>query len=692
MAQSDVSENEVSEKERKDKIVAEAKEFFRTAQSYWSEIYQKANADDIFASGVQWDPALLAEREAEGRPSLVINKIPQFINQIANEARKNKPGIKVNPTGDGAKQEIAKIRQGMIRNIEYESDAQIAYSVAAASAARKSIGFFGIKTDYESWDSFDQVIRFFAIHNALSVLIDPNSVELDGKDMNRALLYEDMPKEEFEAQYPDADSDEPSDFKGLYDEIWADKENRRVVDYYVKRFETIELVQYGVLENNVPVVKIAEKSEVPKGAKVLKTRVSMKVKVMHYKISACDVLDETEIVGEYIPIVPVYGARNFVNGKWELESVHRHAQDSQRIYNYSASGEVEAIALVPKAPYLAEERQIPLRYADMWATSNKKTYGYLPYVHIDGVPMPSRNTFEPATGALTQSKITASDDIKATTGIFDDSLGRNTQNKSGIALARTQQQSATSNYHFVDNQSISIKHGGRIVNGMLDSIYDTGRQVRLVGEDGSQETQIINQPYQDESGQQLHHDISVGKYDVTIDVGPNYDTKRQESKESLLGFAQSFPQQASVIVDLIAKNMDFPDSQLLAERLKKTLPPGISDDKNKQPIPPEAQQQMQQMSQMIEHLTETANKQSEIIKTKSNELESKERIEMAKLQNQATIELAKIESNEALTVLGHAVQKLDQRLSQLDFGQPFDEESNELGNEAVAQQGQDNGN
>jgi len=674
-------ESTESKKERDQEIIEEAKAFFKYSSEQYQDILEKANQDDKFAAGEQWDPILLKSRQDENRPALTINKVIAPIRQVSNEGRKNRPALKVYPVGDGAKEETAKVRQGMIRNIEYESDAQIAYSVALECAARKSLGYFRIGTDYESWDSMNLVIKILAVHNPLSVRFDPASVEPDGKDASKAIVFDDISKDEFKTLYPDAETNSYEDFQQQFEDSWVDKEKVRVAEYYTKKFEEVTIYEVTDPQGQVSTM---EESLIPEGYTKGKSRKSLKAKIMHYKIGGCDLLEETEVIGSYIPVIPMYGARAFVNGKWIIESVHRHSQDAQRLYNFSVSNEAEALSLVPRAPYIVEKGQVPLEYQHIWNTANTKSWPMLPYDKVEGAPPPQRNVIEPATSALINSKLHASDDIKATTGIYDDSLGRNTQNKSGIALQRTQQQSQTSNFHFMDNQAISIKHGGRIINEWLDKIYDTARQIRIVGEDGSQEMVQINQPFQ-QGNEIVHHDLKVGKYDVVLDVGPSYETKRQESADMLLEFSKSFPQQAPAFSDLIAKNMDFPDAPLLAERLRKVN--GVDDDKNKA-IPPQAQQQIQQLSQMVEQLTETSKKQHDIITNKTNELESKERIEFAKMQNQLAIESLKAQNSESLALFHADIKMIQTQLGALDIGQPIDEEFNESGNQAAIQQGQ----
>lgn len=294
------------------------------------------------------------------------------------------------------------------------------------------------------------------------------------------------------------------------------------------------------------------------------------------------------------------------------------------------------------------------------------------------MPPPQRQSFEPAIGAITQAAMGASEDIKATTGIYDASLGAQARETSGVAIARRANQSQTSNFHFVDNLTRSIRHCGRIIVQALPKYYDAQRVARIIGEEGDDRIVQLNSRFIDQ-GKEVIYDLSAGKYDVTIDVGPSFQTKRQEAAASMLDLSKANPQIMGIAGDLLVKNLDWPGAQEIAERLKKTLPPGIADDdKSKaQEIPPQAQAQMQQMNQMIEQLTAKLNDAQSKLETKQVELESKERIEMAKLETQATIELAKLQSNEALKLLAHQIAELDQRTQMLGFAQPTNEAASE---------------
>lgn len=605
--------------------------------------------------------------------------MPQFIRHITNDQRQNRPTIKVFPVDDKADIETAKILQGMIKHIEYNSNADTAYDTAFEGAVTKGFGFFRVVTDYVDPMSFEQEILIKRIRNHFSVYLDPNSKEPDGSDAEWAFIFEDVPREEFADQYKDAKLSAMEDWQSIGNHTpgWASKATCRVAEYFYKDYKEVTLVQ---LEDGT----VIDKSKLIDGVQyVIKAERKTSVPIVKWaKINGIETLEETEWPSRYIPIIPVYGDELDVNGKRVLEGAIRHAKDSQRMYNYWASTETETISLAPRAPYIAAEGQIPKEYENIWKSANRKNHAFLPYkpVSISGQVMgaPQRNVFEAPIQSITTARLQAAEDLKATIGIFDAALGNRSNENSGIAIQRRTAQAQTANFHFVDNLTRSIRHAGRIIVELIPKIYDTARAVRILGEDGEQEIVRINEVFR-YKGEDRFFNFTHGKYDTVVETGPSFATKRQEAAASMVDFMKVVPTQAAIVSDLIAKNMDWPGASEFAERLRKTLPPGIIEDKNKKPIPPEVQAQLQSMDQMIQQLTEQLSQASEALKTKSMELESKERIEFAKLEVDLKKELLKQQGQAALATYQAELEDVNRRLQLLDINEPIEQDFNEFG-------------
>lgn len=656
-----------------DEILRVARERFKLSEEAFSDIRTIALEDLEFRAGEQWPEGVKNERNRDGRPCLTINRIPQFIRQITNDQRQNRPSIRVSPVDDKADIETAKILQGMIRHIEYNSSADTAYDTAFEGAVTKGFGFFRIITDYVDFNSFDQEILIKKIQNSFSVYPDPFSKESDGSDMNWCLIVDDVNKDDYDAMYGESELSQMQDWAGVGDSSdgWVSEKSCRIAEYFYKDYKETTIV----LLSNGQVIEKSKAKNLPPDITVINERKASIPTVKWLKINGIEILEETEWMGQWIPIIPVYGDELNVNGKKILEGVIRHAKDSQRMYNYWASTETETIALAPKAPYIVANGQIK-GFENQWKEANRKNHAYLTYNPVSSngtvIGSPQRNTYEPPVQAVSNARMLASEDLKATTGIYDAALGNRSNENSGVAIQRRNAQSQTSNFHFVDNLSRSLKHAGRILVDLIPKIYDAPRAARILGEDGEQEIVRINEEFE-KNGQIINYELGRGKYDVAVDVGPSYATKRQEALASMLDLVKIYPQLMSVAGDLLAKNMDWNGAQEIAERIKKTMAPGIADDdKNKQQIPPEMQAQMQQMGGMIDQLTQKLNEANEQIKTKSIEIESKERIAFAQMEVDLKKELFKSQAQASTLILEQEIARINHRLGLVDMDKDFD--------------------
>lgn len=677
--------------ETDDEILRVAKERFDLAVEAENEFRTQALEDLKFRVGEQWPEEVRREREADRRPCLTINKIPQHVKQVTNDQRQNKSSIKIHPIDDKADIETAKIFQGIIRHIESDSNADVAYNTSFDSSVTCGRGFFRILTDFCDPMSFDIEAKFKRVRNPFSVYMDPNSQELDGSDMEWCFVFEDMSEDSYNNLFKDSKLSNMDDWAGIGDQAknWFNGKQVRIAEYFYKTYEDADIV---LLSNKEVLLKSDLPEILPLGIKVIAERRTKLPKVNWCKINGVEILEKTEWPGRWIPVIPVYGDEIDVEGKLILEGIIRHAKDPQRMYNYWASSETETIALAPRAPYIGAEGQFE-GHEDQWESANRRNHAFLQYkpTTISGqlAPPPQRNVYEPAVSAITQARGLAAEDLKSTTGIYDASLGNRSNESSGIAIQRRNNQSQTSNFHFVDNLTISKRHAGRILVDVIPKIYDTARAARIIGEEGEQEIVRINEEFE-RNGKKVTYNLGVGKYDVAVDTGPSFATRRQEAATSMLEMSKANPQITQLAGDLMVKNMDWPGKDEVAERLKKALPPGIAEDdkdQKKMPIPPQVKAQMDQMGQLIDQLTQKLNEANDNIEKKTIELESKERIEFAKIQANIEIEMAKLGSQEAQTLLMQEIAGIKQRMELLHINEPIEHDHENLNGGAGFEEG-----
>lgn len=679
-----------------DEIISQAKKRFKEVEDAESDARRQALEDLKFVVGDQWPDDVKTQRNLDGRPCLTINRLPQFVRQITNDQRQNRPSIKVYPVDSKADVDTANVIQGMIKHIEYNSNAELAYDTAFEAAVRMGRGFFRVLTDYSSPESFDQEIIIKMVENAFTVYFDPFSVEPDGADANFALVVEDVSQATFKEMYPNAKMSSMDDWSSLgsNSQGWIANDTARVAEYFVKTYEkkTIALLSNGDVIEKPEADADLGKDEAGRPIVIKSERETEVPVIKWYKFSSNEILERKEWPGYWIPIIPVYGDKLNVDGKKIFEGIIRHAKDPQRMYNYWSSNETEVIALAPRAPFVGVAGQFE-GYEDKWRDANKRNFPYLEYnpVDINGspVPPPARNVYEPPVQAITQAKAFSADDIKSTTGIYDSSLGMQGNEQSGIAIQRRTTQSQTSNFHFMDNMSRALRHTGRIIVDLLPAIYDTARAVRILKDDGTAEMTSINQLFTDKKGNQMRYDLSVGQYDVIVETGPSYATKRIEAAHSIEKVIQSYPELMRIAGDLLIDNMDWPGAKDLAARLKKTIPPDLLQDDQQPEIPPAAQAQMQQMQQMILSLTQSLNAAKQHIENKKLELASKERIELAKIEAQIEQTLLKEGVANDQFELEHQAEMLERRQRLLEMEQPLTPDINQqaTGQRAAPQAG-----
>lgn len=593
-----------------DQLLKEARD--RMAACVDAEDGNRAAAvEDLrFLKGEQWPAGAEAQRKLEGRPCMTFNQLPAIVQQVTNDQRQNTPSIKVHPVDDDADVETADVIQGLIRHIEYDSNADAAYDTAVNAAATHGFGVWRLLTEYEAPDSFDQVIRFSRVRNALSVYIDPYAQCPVASDMRYCFITDVVPRDVFKREYPKATATDGLSWEGVgdaYKSGWLRDDGVVVAEYYWIDLQpdTLVLLQDGTT---------AWKSDLGPEAAVVsaKTRSSMRRTVKWAKMTGLDVLEEADIPGHWIPVFPVYGQELDIEGKVHRWGVVRNAKDPARMYNFWMTAATEEVAMRPKTPYVGAEGQFE-GYEQDWANANKSSRAYIEYkpVTVSGqlAPPPQRQPMADVPVGVLQMAMHARDNIKSTTGMYDASLGAQGNETSGRAILARQKEGDTANFHFTDNLNRAIRHCGRVLVDMIPRIYDAERVIRIRGEDESIKSAHINATVMDEQSgtQRVLNDLTVGRYDVTIAAGPSYTTQRQEAAEAMTQFAQSWPKLMDVAGDKVVASMDWPGAEEIAERIKKTLPPGMADqDDGEQPpqIPPEVQQQIQQMDQVIQQMTQ----------------------------------------------------------------------------------------
>jgi hypothetical protein len=645
-----------------EEIFLEAADRLRISMEAMGENVTNAIADLEFEDGQQWPDDLYNQRKLDHRPTLTINHTRTFVRRVVNNMRQQRPRIKVHPVGDGAQVEDAKVVGGMIRHIETRSKASVAYDGGGESAVKIGWGYWRILSEWVDERSFDQELKVAPVRNVFTVYDDPACLLPTGADRGWAFLSELMQRAEYKRKYPNAKNVEWKEGgPGDQMRLWESKEQIRLAEYFrvTKKVQTLYKLTTG---------KTKFASEMEPGDIVAMDRAGHKIQrqsfervIEWFRLNGQEVVERQTLPGKWIPLIRCLGNLLDLNGQIRLRGMVRDIKDSNRMYNYWATCETELVALAPRAPWVVAQGQTDGH--PEWKDANQRPYSTLTYTVVHSnpddpnsppVPPPMRVEAVPIPAGVMNARQGAEHDMMALAGMPHEP-GQDTPGTvvSGVALRRRQALSDIGHFQYYDNQTQAISHTGEILLDLIPHYYSEERMQRIIGEDGVPQTIAINQPQpklddggaamvDPQTGQAIHtikNDLTVGKYDVVMDTGPGYETKRQEGQEAVIDLMKTPLGEPIVKVgaDLIVRNMDFAGADDLADRLLPTSPQGM--DKAVQNLPKEAQSivkalqtQLQQAQQLIQH-------QAMEIKYKTNIEEGWMKVEREKVQQQSETKL-----------------------------------------------------
>jgi len=616
-------------------VIEEAKEFLRFCSDNDSNNRVEALDDLKFAGGDQWPVEIQNSRLLESRPYLTINKIDAYCRQITNQQRQQRPRMKAHGMNNDSDEKVAEIITGICRHIENQSDADAAYDNAFDFAVRMGWGYWRITHDYPRPDSFDQEIYIKRIENPFMVYFDPNSNEPDGSDAEKCLITEVISKEAFRKMYPGADDGAGFNPRGTGDSQseWITREDIRVAEYFYTERKRMKLLLLSdgttCYEDEKPKETVMQDA----GIYVVSKRETIKKQIKWCKLTGMQILEQRNWAGSYIPVVPVYGQQLIVDSKKKKFGLTRMAKDPQRMYNFWSTALTESVALAPKAKFLLAEGQDEGHEME-WNTANIKSMPVLRYKQTDSegriAPVPTRIQPEPPPAGMVTALQGLDGDLKAVVGIYDPSQLPN-GNQSGKAINGMQQQTDMTNFHYYDNLTRSIRQTGRIILDLIPHIYDKERVLRIIGADGKGELITLNQRAMNDQGvEEILNNVTVGQYDVVMETGPGYSSKRQEAVESMVQMLQVDPALMQQAGDLVFRNMDFPGAEIIADRLAAANPLAQIDEKSD--IPPQVQMQLAQSQQTIQQLQQQLQAMQMDIQYGASVAEQKDKAMLQKTQ------------------------------------------------------------
>ena len=584
----------------------------------FDRLNREAALEDLrFGVGDHWDDIVRQRREAARKPVLTINRIPAFVAQIVGQRRLNETEIKIIPDSGGTKP-IAEIREGLVRSIQQLSRADRAYDKALENTVMCGIGNFNVELDYENDDVFEQAIRICPINDALAVVWDRMLTEPTGYDAGHVFVVDTITKTEFKQRWPWATASDMIVDVTLRGDLrmngWIAVDDVRLVTYWRMRSRkrTLALMLDGtvqdITDDQTPQT-LSDVAQREDGSPVLR-EVNKKYAQM-YLASGLDLLEGPyELPISRLPVFRVPGWEVNV-GEWKHRwGLIRFLKDPQRLHNYWRSVVAEKIMQTPRAVWLAGQTAVQGREAD-FRNSHLSDNPLLIY-NDESAAKPER--LQPAQleeSLISQAEMTTQD-LKDVSNIHEANLGMPSNEVSGAAIMARQRVSDTGTIIYHDNLNAAIEQCGQVVNELIPFVYDTPRMIKVLGEDGKQQLQMVNVPNNPNSV-----DLSIGKYSVSVSTGPSFQTRRIEAAQSMSALANAAPELLALFSDLYVQAQDWPMADEIARRIRMTLPPGIIDQKDMTPELQQkaagaaAQAQQQQRQQVLEAISNFMKNQSE---------------------------------------------------------------------------------
>jgi len=615
-----------------------------------------------FEDGNQWPADLANMRRIDRRPTLTINLTRSMVKRVCNNMRQQRPRIKVHPVGDGARVEDAKVVGGLIRHIETLSNASVAYDTGGESAVKIGWGYWRVIAEYVNEESFDQELKIRAIRNAFTVYDDPTCQLPTGQDRDWLLITEEMSRKKYKRKYPKAPNVEYRRGQaGDTGHLWESKEKIRLAEYYrvnktperlyqltdgTTLFEKdLKRLEPALAAANPPITVALDPTT---GERV--SRMSHRRTIQWFRMGGSQVVDKRTLPGRWIPVVRCLGNILDLNGQVRLRGMIRDLKDSNRMLNYWATCETEIVALAPRAPYIAAEGQLDGH--PEWKDANQKPYSSMTYniVHANPddpnspvLPPPQRTEAVQVPAGIVNARQSAKQDLMELAGMPHEP-GRDTPGVvvSGKALRERQALSDIGHFQYYDNQTMAIAFTGDILLDNIPHYYSTERMQRIIGEDGVPQMVQINERVMDPQTKailEVKNNLTVGRFDVVMDTGPGYETKRQEGQEAVIDLLKT-PLGEPIVktgADIIVRNMDFAGADDLADRLLPTNEQGMQ--KAVAALPKEAQGIVMALQSQLKQAQQVIQQQAMEIKYKTNIEQGWMQVEREKNQTGAETKL-----------------------------------------------------
>jgi hypothetical protein len=610
---------------------SEIRQCFQEYRDAWQDIRAEAAADmRALSPAGPWADDDRDERKDAGRPCIHLDLLNQFIAQTSANVRKSKRAVDVTPLGNGANDQNAQQRSGLIMAIEERSQAQGPYMNAFQCQIERSYGFAVIRAEYSTPGSFDQELLIKPVLNPDTVLLSPNYKQPDASDIDDAFFLDLIPKAKFKNDWPRARvtdfSEEYADTPNASD--WIRDKFVQVAEFWKREYKPRKLFLVQIRGDKAPLAVYEDEWKEMKArgveGEIKRERDDPKINVLQYMTNGFEILDKIDWAGSRIPIISCLGPERWTTvggkAKRELLSMVRFARDPQLLFDYFASGEAEEAGQIPKSPFVGAKGQFESD-KETWDELTKVPHAYVQYDAVtdatgqNTLPPPTRGTWTPNFSEWEVAKDSATRSVQAAMGLSPAPTAAARRNeKSGVALERIDDMEALGTFPFVDNYENRFLHNmGWQLNELITPVLDTQREMPMAKPDGSRTVAMIvgntSHPIAEDGTYELktwdgkplpedHIHTGKGDFGVTISSGPSHDSEREEQGEfvdSLIQELANLPQPGTPAAKVFA----------LGIRMRPTLGPigkqiaDVFDPPDPSNLPPEAQAIVSQLRSQL---------------------------------------------------------------------------------------------
>lgn len=629
-----------------DELIELAVERFKLGLEATRDDFLECERVQDFIAGNQWPDAIKTAREAAGRPCLTLDHLNQYVRHVVNSGLMKKRDIRTLSMSGDADDKVAEILAGMVRQITQLSTAKVAYETGLRHTCTVGFGYWRVRAQNiprtggepqpdgsVSPPQSEIVVR--KIKDPRMVILDPFCDYPDARDAKWGFVLTKFTKKEFDRTYPESKESGVKSWHMVDDTSvmpWIGEGSIVVAEYF--HFDDEGVMNWAIL---VP-------------DKVL-------AKGIHH--------------GDVMPIIRVVGEEYENDGKERRRGmVNNSSMDSQRAYNYSSSAAIESVALAPLAPFVAEAGQIEQFIAE-WADAHKTPRAVLRYkgVSISGVVVPPPQRSQPAGIPAGWQGIMTSliQDQQMIMGLAQPSvLGSGAGAvQSGSGVEAVQAPGEINTFHFLEHWEMSIEQTGRVIIAMIPSVYTSEQVVKITGDDGIIRTAKLNpgqdSPVMDGLMDALNkvtepsYNVNIGRYDVAISTGPSSASKKLATGAAMTSMVTAYPELMRVAGDLIVGAMDIAGADVLAKRLKRMLPEGVTEEDEGLAVKlQQATEQNQSLQSQVSDMEKILMAEKEKAQGRLIEVETKAAADMqnAKLAQSAESLDEKIKSDHSLH-MGH---------------------------------------